>query len=86
MKTYIAVVHKGPESVYGVSFPDLPGCISAADTLGAVLPNACEALAQWFEHGDDVAPRGMAAIRAEVAADLLKDNFLLAVPHPASTH
>ena len=29
MTSYIALIHKAPESDFGVSFPDLPGCISA---------------------------------------------------------
>ena len=41
MKTYIALVHKDADSAWGVSFPDLPGCFSAADTLDDVLPKAC---------------------------------------------
>ena len=28
-QTYIGLVHKEPDSDYGVSFPDLPGCITA---------------------------------------------------------
>lgn len=80
MKTFIAVVHKDPKSAYGVSFPDLPGCFSAADTLEALLPNACEALSLWFEDSDDVVPRDIAAIRSEVADDLAQGAFLLAVP------
>ncbi|MDP9056744.1 MAG: type II toxin-antitoxin system HicB family antitoxin [Pseudomonadota bacterium] len=80
MKTFIAVVHKDPKSAYGVSFPDLPGCFSAADTLEALLPNACEALSLWFEDSDAVVPRDIAAIRSEVADDLAQGAFLLAVP------
>ena len=30
---YIALVHKDTDTSYGVSFPDLPGCISAGDTF-----------------------------------------------------
>ncbi len=29
MRQYIALIHKEPDSDYGVSFPDLPGVISA---------------------------------------------------------
>jgi predicted RNase H-like HicB family nuclease len=29
---YIALVHKDNGTSYGVSFPDVPGCISAGDT------------------------------------------------------
>jgi predicted RNase H-like HicB family nuclease len=33
MTEYIALIHKDQHSSYGASFPDLPGCISAADSL-----------------------------------------------------
>ena len=32
MRQYIALIHKEPGSDYGVSFPDLPGVISAGKT------------------------------------------------------
>ena len=41
---FIAFVHKQPDSCYGVSFPDVPGCTSAGDTLDAALANAVDAL------------------------------------------
>lgn len=44
MHAYFAVVHKDEESAYGVSWPDLPGCTSAADSLGEVDAMAREAL------------------------------------------
>ena len=37
MKTFIAVVHKDPDSAYGIRFPDVPGCFSAADDFNDVL-------------------------------------------------
>jgi predicted RNase H-like HicB family nuclease len=45
MAGYIALVHKDEGTSYGVSFPDVPGCISAGDTLEEALANAGEALA-----------------------------------------
>lgn len=42
---YIALVHKDDNTSYGVSFPDVPGCISAGDTFGEAISNASEALA-----------------------------------------
>jgi predicted RNase H-like HicB family nuclease len=42
---YIALVHKDKGTSYGVSFPDLPGCISAGDTFEQAIDNASEALA-----------------------------------------
>jgi predicted RNase H-like HicB family nuclease len=29
MRHYIALIHKNAGSDYGVSFPDLPGCVAA---------------------------------------------------------
>jgi len=45
MSRYIALVHKDEDISYGVSFPDLPGCISAGDTFEEAAANAAEALA-----------------------------------------
>ena len=30
---YPIVIHKDPETAYGVSVPDLPGCFSAGDSF-----------------------------------------------------
>ena len=45
MAGYIALVHKDEGTSYGVSFPDVPGCISAGDTFEQAVANAAEALA-----------------------------------------
>jgi predicted RNase H-like HicB family nuclease len=45
MPSYIALIHKDPTSDYGVSFPDLPGCVSAGATLDEARAMAAEALA-----------------------------------------
>jgi predicted RNase H-like HicB family nuclease len=82
---YIALVHKDEDSAYGISFPDIPGCYSAADDAAALLANASEALDLWFEDAAAVSPRGMAEIRAEVADDLAAGAFLLAVPYVRRT-
>jgi predicted RNase H-like HicB family nuclease len=42
---YVGLVHKDPDSVYGISFPDFPGCISAGDTPEEVSASGAEALA-----------------------------------------
>ncbi len=49
MSEYIAVIHKDKDSAFGASFPDLPGCISAADTLEDLRPMITEALAFHLE-------------------------------------
>jgi predicted RNase H-like HicB family nuclease len=45
MTSYIAIVHKDPDSDFGVSFPDFPGCITAGSTMDEAMAMAQEALA-----------------------------------------
>ncbi len=58
MRHYIALLHKEAGSDYGVSFPDLPGCITAGKTLDEARAKAEEVLAFHLvgmaEDGDPV--------------------------------
>ena len=49
MRSYIALISKDPESVWGAHFPDLPGCTSAGASMEAAVENAGEALWLWAE-------------------------------------
>jgi len=49
MRPYIALIHKDRKSDYGVSFPDLPGCVTAGKTLDEARTFAAEALALHLE-------------------------------------
>ena len=42
VRHYIALIHKDAGSAYGVSFPDLPGCVTAGQTLDE--PSSLEAV------------------------------------------
>jgi predicted RNase H-like HicB family nuclease len=44
MANYIAIVHKDPNSDFGVSFPDYPGCITAGRNIDEAKDMAQEAL------------------------------------------
>ena len=46
---YIALIHKEPESGYGVAFPDVPGVIAVAESLDEALKEAGVALGFAFE-------------------------------------
>jgi len=88
MTGYVALVHKDPGTSYGVSFPDVPGCISAGDTLDEALANAAEALAGHLAlmraDGDAIPrPRSEKAIKAdpEFADDL--EDALVRIVEPA---
>ena len=78
---YIAVIDKDDNSAYGVRFPDVPGCFSAADAFDEIVPNAIEALALFFEDRDIVPARGIEAVRGEVAEDLAAGAVLMMIPH-----
>ena len=70
MASYIALVHKDTETSYGVSFPDVPGCISAGDTFEQAVVNAAEALAGHLafmaSDGDSIpAPRSFEELKRD---------------------
>ena len=46
---YAVVIHKDPDSSYGVSVPDLPGCFSGGDTLEEAFEQAREAIVGHME-------------------------------------
>jgi predicted RNase H-like HicB family nuclease len=49
LRQYIALIHKDPDSDYGISFPDLPGVISVGKTLDEAREMGAEALALHLE-------------------------------------
>jgi len=70
MAGYVALVHKDEGTIYGVSFPDVPGCFSNGDTLKEALANAAETLAGHLAlmraDGDVLPkPRSIAAVKAD---------------------
>jgi predicted RNase H-like HicB family nuclease len=48
-RQYIALIHKDPDSDYGISFPDLPGVVSAGKTLDEAREMGAEALELHLE-------------------------------------
>jgi predicted RNase H-like HicB family nuclease len=46
---YPVVVHKDPNSDYGVTVPDLPGCFSAGETIDEALQEVVEAIEAHLE-------------------------------------
>ena len=72
MRSFIALIHKDAASDFGVSFPDLPGCITAGPTLDEARSMAVEALALHLagmaEDGEAIAePSSLAEIMADRA-------------------
>lgn len=86
MKYFYAVLHKDEDSAYGVTFPDLPGCFSAADREEDILPNACEALGLWFDDQAFVDPMSLDQARVAAADEIAADGTLIAVPYIRNDH
>lgn len=80
-RPYIALIHKSP-TCYGVSFPDLPGIITAADTLDGALTQAAEALAFAFEDWTPPAPRGLDELRLDAEFVEWSGDAIVAVVRP----
>ena len=59
MKSYVALVHTGDRQIT-MSFPDLPGCVSAGGTMEELRASAAHALAvhlqKLIENGEAIPP------------------------------
>ena len=85
MRHYIALIHKDADSDYGVSFPDLPGVITAGTDLDDARAMAAEALALHLEgmaeDGEAVPePSSLEAIMADAEN---RDGVAVLIPAPA---
>jgi predicted RNase H-like HicB family nuclease len=87
MPSYIAVVHKDPESCYGVQFPDVPGAFSAGDTIDEAVANAAEAIAFAAEDWEELQgmpfplPRTIDQLRSDpTSTEAAEGGMLLIVP------
>lgn len=85
MKYFYGLVNKDSDSAFGVEFPDLPGCFSAADAMEDIVPNGAQALELWFEDAEWVEPQDFEATFAAVGDQLVQGAFLVAVPYIRTT-
>ncbi len=88
MRCFIAVIEQDEGSAYGLSFPDLPGCVAAADGWNGIAAAATEALDLWFEDMPDIEPATLDVIRKrpDVTAAMAAGAVLMPVPYiPADT-
>jgi antitoxin HicB len=84
---YIAIIHKEPGSIYGISFPDVPGVVAAAESLDAALSEAAEALAFAAEDWEQLTgkpfprPRSLDVLHADAEFAAMADKaVVVAVP------
>ena len=76
---YVAVIDKDADSAFGVRFPEVLGCFSAADAFEKIVPNAIEALRLFFEDAEPVPPQGLEIVRKQVADDIAKGAALMLI-------
>jgi predicted RNase H-like HicB family nuclease len=86
MRQFIALIHKDPDSDFGVSFPDLPGVITAGSTLDEARDNAVEALAL---HLEGMAEDGEAVPEPSSLEDVMaiaenRDGVAVLIPAPVA--
>ena len=87
MRYFHGIVHKDEDSAFGVSFPDLAGCFSAADNLESVVREATDAVSLYFENNDRVIePSSIEVIRERAKEDLASGAFLILVPYIAASN
>lgn len=81
---YIALIHEDSDSGYGVSFPDLLGVTTVADTLDDALREASVVLAFALEDwpGGAPRPRTLDALRSDPAFVDWSADAVVAAVHP----
>ena len=82
---YISLVHKEPNSAFGVQFLDLPGCFSAADNMDDLVGNAMVALSLWAEDEAMPKPRAIEQIVADsdISSELAAGASHVVSPTPS---
>jgi predicted RNase H-like HicB family nuclease len=71
LSRFFAVLEKKPGTLWGVYFPDLPGCVAAAETADVALDNAELALQ---EVADDLTGEGRSLPEPRSLQELQKDD------------
>lgn len=71
-QTYWGLVHTDDDGRFGISFPDFPGCVSAADTMTELVEMGTEALNFHIEgmhaDGEDIPPAPSPVVELEDGA------------------
>jgi antitoxin HicB len=72
MVQYIALIHKDSDGCYSVSFPDIPGVITAGDTIEEAMEEAAEVLV--FAAEDWTNPDGSTVFNPPRSIDELRKD------------
>lgn len=74
MIRYVAILEKEPGTLWGIWFPDLPGCTTAAESAETAMDQAAEALRLWVE---DALRQGEGLPRARTIEELRDDEWVV---------
>ena len=94
MTLYLGLIHKDDDTGYGVSFPDLPGHVTAGDTLDEAFERVHELIhllhRHWREDTGENMPSGRGYQDVKEAlkgSDLLEDAIFIAIStdHPPTS-
>lgn len=72
MVQYVALIHKDAGGSFGVSFPDIPGVITAGDTIEEAMEEAAEVLV--FAAEDWTNPDGTTVFNSPRTIDELRED------------
>ena len=79
----LEIVPDTEEGGYGARYPDLPGCITCAETMEGVIANALDAKRTWLEAALE---EGMEIAEPSDEADLSKYSGQFKLRMPRSLH
>jgi predicted RNase H-like HicB family nuclease len=87
MTRYVGVLEKDPDSLWGIWFPDLMGCVSAGATADEAIRNAVDVLRVWAELMEEdgeamPTPRGTGELRddADVIESASRGGAMILIP------
>lgn len=82
----IAVMDRSEDGLFGVAFPDAPGCVAMGATEDEAIANATDALAEWAADmrsvGRSMAARGVEAVLTDpdVREAMATGGVLVSIP------
>lgn len=76
---YPVIIHKEPNTDYGVIVPDFPGVFSGGDTLEEALNNVQEALEIRYENEDDIILPSPSPLETILSSEDAKDGAVMLI-------
>ena len=80
MTVYLGIVHKDPDSEYGISFPDVPGCFSAGASMEELMDMAAEALALHLDGETVPRARSFEELRGDADFERMFEDAVILLP------